>query len=103
MYQIALCADVVAEIERMEYLLTEYGKRNQEWQYQTERFENTQSLLDWIREERGKPDLLLMDIFMPGKTGIDAVRELRKEKYDVPVIFLTSSKEHALNAYEVDA
>ena len=36
-----------------------------------------------------KPGLILMDIAMPGKTGIDAVKEIRAVNASVPVIMLT--------------
>lgn len=103
MYQIALCDDMTSELERIEWLLSEYGKRKPMLNYQAKKFDNAQDLIDWIKKEKAVPDLLLMDIFISGKTGLDAVKELRKDGYDVPVIFLTTSTEHALNAYEVDA
>lgn len=48
-------------------------------------------------------DLLVLDIYMPDKTGIEAARELRKGGYECPIIFLTTSREHAVDAFEVDA
>mgnify|MGYP000004322194 CR=1 FL=1 len=35
------------------------------------------------------PDVILMDISMPGKTGTDAVKEIRKVNTDVHIIMLT--------------
>ncbi|MDZ7807781.1 MAG: response regulator transcription factor [Gracilimonas sp.] len=37
-----------------------------------------------------KPDLMLLDIMLPGKSGYDIMEELRKEKYTFPVIMLTA-------------
>ncbi len=51
-----------------------------------------QEALDWI-EKNGKPDLVLLDIMMPGMNGFEVCKKLR-HKYDVgslPVIFLTAS------------
>lgn len=48
-------------------------------------------------------DLIILDIIMPLLNGIDAARELRENDPDVPIIFLTSSKEFALDSYEVKA
>src|SRR5512142_1538333 len=42
-----------------------------------------------------QPDLVIMDVNMPGATGIDGVRALRSAGYDVPVIMLTISDEDA--------
>ena len=49
------------------------------------------------------PDCILMDIYMPGKLGTDASRELRSMGNNGRIIFLTSSREHALDAFGVDA
>ena len=39
---------------------------------------------------RTKPDVGLFDVRMPGGSGIDAMRELRKRKIDLKVILLTT-------------
>lgn len=49
---------------------------------------------------RGKYDLILMDIFMPGITGVETVKRIRKIDDTVPITFLTSSAEHALDGYK---
>lgn len=40
---------------------------------------------------RSKPDLILLDVSMPGMSGFDVIRELKgdEEVRDIPVIFLT--------------
>lgn len=37
-----------------------------------------------------KPDLIVMDLIMPGKDGIEAVGDLRREGDKTPVLMLTS-------------
>jgi len=46
------------------------------------------------------PDLVFLDIQMPGKTGFDMLAELDKAPY---VIFTTAYDEYALKAFEVNA
>ncbi|MCL2699818.1 MAG: LytTR family DNA-binding domain-containing protein, partial [Defluviitaleaceae bacterium] len=48
-------------------------------------------------------DLLLLDILMPGLSGIELAAEIRKQNNDVAIIFLTSSTDHALEAFGVSA
>ncbi len=103
MYQIALCDDIISELEKIETLLGKYEEKNPLLKYGIKQFESAQLLIDMIKEKKYLPDLLLMDIFMKEKTGLDAVKELRREGYNVPVIFLTTSTEYALEAYQVDA
>src|SRR3954462_5682667 len=46
------------------------------------------------------PDLVFLDIQMPGKTGFDMLQELDKAPH---VIFTTAYDEYALKAFEVNA
>ena len=48
-------------------------------------------------------DLVLLDIRLPGMSGMETARELRKTDTGVPLIFITSLAQYALQSYEVDA
>jgi DNA-binding LytR/AlgR family response regulator len=48
-------------------------------------------------------DIYLLDIYMPGMTGMSIATELRNRGVKSPIIFLTSSTDHALEAFGVDA
>lgn len=50
--------------------------------------------------ETQNPDLIFLDIQMPGKTGFDLLGELEKAPH---VIFTTAYDEYALKAFEVNA
>ncbi len=41
---------------------------------------------------RYRPDIVLMDVNVPGMSGIDAARSLRKKGFDGPIVALTASK-----------
>lgn len=47
-----------------------------------------------------KPDLVFLDIQMPGKTGIDMLQDLERYPH---VIFVTAYDEYAIKAFEVNA
>lgn len=104
MYLIALCDDDAEELDRIEDLLSAYQKKEgYPWEYRAERFSCAEELLARVRDTQYAPDFLLLDIYMKGMTGIEAAQELRKENCDSPIVFLTTSTEHALDAYGVDA
>ncbi len=46
-----------------------------------------------------KPDLILMDIAMPRCNGLEATRQIKRERPDVPIIILTVS-DHDQDLYE---
>jgi DNA-binding NarL/FixJ family response regulator len=50
--------------------------------------------------ENQKPDLLLMDIDMPGMTGIEAVAHVRSVNKDIPILMLTvfDDNQHVFDA-----
>ncbi len=103
MYQIAVCDDEEKELDRIEMYLAGYQDKRQTQKYRVRRFTSGEAMVDLIREELYMPDLILLDIFMSGITGMDAAKEMRGMGCGVPIIFLTTSRDHALCAYEVDA
>jgi two-component system alkaline phosphatase synthesis response regulator PhoP len=40
-----------------------------------------------------RPDLVLLDIMLPGMTGLDVCRDLRRNHFDAPIIMLTARSE----------
>lgn len=41
----------------------------------------------------GKPDLMILDIMLPGIDGIEVCKKLRMEKVDIPILMLTAKDE----------
>jgi DNA-binding response OmpR family regulator len=57
--------------------------------YHASTAESAETALAKVRLE--KPDLVLLDIGLPGMDGLDAMRQL-KQQFDLPVIFLTARR-----------
>ncbi|MGP1403975.1 MAG: LytR/AlgR family response regulator transcription factor, partial [Catonella sp.] len=54
--------------------------------------------------EQGKYDLILMDIYMDSElTGVEVIRLIREKDKNIPVAFVTTSKEHTLESYRLSA
>ena len=66
-------------------------------------FENALGVKDKVNEYQ--PDLILMDIDMPGMSGIAAVKELRLQSVNTPIIMLTvfDDNTHVLEAIRAGA
>lgn len=62
-------------------------------------FASSEELLEVFRP--GKFDLLLMDIYMDGMTGVEAVRKIREMDETIPIAFTTTSTEHTLESYRL--
>ena len=59
---------------------------------------------EFFQDFKQKPyDLVFLDIEMPEIDGITLAHQLRKISPDVPIIFLTSHLEYAIEGYEVRA
>lgn len=102
MYQIALCDDDPAELNKTKALLEAYQAAHLGCAVSVREFPSVVKLKAEI-EAQAAFDLLLLDIYMPEQSGIDAARDLRANGFDGEIIFLTTSREHGVDAYEVNA
>lgn len=103
MYLIALCDDDPVELKKEEQLLDSYYRKHPEFEFQVEQFQSSGKLLEKVKNGEYVPDILFLDIYMQGKLGTETAREMREMGQDCRIIFLTTSQEHALEAYRVDA
>jgi len=53
--------------------------------------------------ERHEPDLLFLDIQMPGLTGFEVAKQLQSVARPPGIVFVTAYDQHALEAFEVNA
>lgn len=101
MIQIAVCDDNIDELANMVQLIDLYRtSKNFSCEYAV--FANGFDLVSVL--EKGKRfDLYCLDIIMPGFTGIDVAKEIRRFDKTAPILFFTSSPEFALESYSVKA
>jgi two-component system response regulator AlgR len=62
---------------------------------------NAVQAMEWVRRE--SPDLLLLDIHMPGVDGVKLAQALGGLAVPPSVVFVTAHAEHAVQAFEVEA
>ena len=98
-----------AELDKTENILNDYEKKHPEINFMIKCFESADELLYMIKEKNYAPNLIFLDIFMPGQRGqpvslgMEAAKELRDMGNRANLVFLTTSREYALEAFDVDA
>ena len=99
MIKIAFCDDDMEVLHQMNELLDRYRvERNEDITYAA--FQSPFELLTEI--EKGiRPDILFLDVVMPGQNGMDVAKEIRQYDTNMKIIFLTSSPEFAVESYSV--
>ena len=91
----------VADDEPM--ILTALVKRLSQSQHKVRAFKSGDELLAAI--EQDVPDLILLDVKMPGRTGIETLQAIRKKTQDAVVVMLTAygTVEEAVEAMKLGA
>ena len=102
MIRIAICDDQPAQLRIVIALLEKYQVERPGIELLIQNYSSGAKLIKSIYTGSGY-DLLLLDILMPGLDGIELAKEIRKHNEDASIIFQTSSKDHALDAYSVSA
>ncbi len=98
MYRALVVEDEAEEAQRLSDLLRRYGQAH------GVEFKITwhSSAMDML-SDKGRYDLCLLDIEMPGINGMEAAQLLRTYDQDIPIIFVTNLAKYAVKGYEVGA
>lgn len=98
--RIAIVDDLAAERTLMkERLVRQLGLRGA--QAEILEFDSGEAFLAARQKQRFTAAFL--DIYMPGRSGMDVARELRKKDADCILVFTTTSTDHALEGFQVRA
>lgn len=93
--RIALCENEQQEAERLLKLLASC-----DIPAELSIFKSAEAFLEGYAA--GRFDLILMDIYLTGLSGTEAVRRIREKGEKIPVAFITASRDHALEAYRLN-
>lgn len=95
--RIAVCDDEAEEREQIARTLRERDPLQR-----VECFSDGASLLEAAR--RGRPfSMVFLDIYLPKENGVDIARALRKVSPGTGIVFATTSREHAVDAFSLNA
>ena len=92
--QIALCEDDKEELERLRRL-AQAGPVP----VKVITFGSGEAFLQDYQP--GRFDMVFMDIYLSGISGVETVRRLREQDPELPVAFVTFSQDHALDGYRL--
>lgn len=90
MVSIAICDDEAADGERLLSALAEALLRRGQ-KAKITLYPCGETLLNDLEDGAGAFDLVFLDIYMTGLTGLETARRLRGMGQKIPIVFLTSS------------
>ncbi len=95
--RIAVCDDDPRERQQFDEALREWDPTRN-----AEKFLNGSSLLE-AASRLPYFDIVFLDIYMPGENGIDIARALQGISPETGIVFVTTSVEHAVEAFSLQA
>ena len=97
MLHFIICDDDALQLQKMADMTSKWAE-DANIKIEISQFNSSQALLAEYRPERN--DILILDIMMPELDGLSLAKSLRKTKSDFHIIFISSSQDFALDAYE---
>jgi DNA-binding LytR/AlgR family response regulator len=101
--KIALCDDNPAELRQIRTIVQEFVRQKQSVCSMSVHEFSSGSDLFLFTKKHGAFDLVILDIIMPGLSGLELAVKLRAHNDDCRIIFLTSSSDFAVDSYKVKA
>lgn len=78
-----------------------FSKHYEEESFRIEAFISGEAFLTVFRKD--SYDLIFIDQYMDGLSGMDTARQIRVKDVFVSLVFITTSKDHAIDSYQVRA
>ena len=99
MTRIAICDDEKKILDEVSDYLRNYAEKKNETELEVFRFSSASSLLSAL--EDGKAfDIFILDVYIGNEMGTTLARNIRKFGIESPIVFATTSLEHAPQSYE---
>ena len=99
---IAICDDEKKELEII-YSLVSKNLTDINQQFKINYFDEGEDLIEHMDSFKELYDIIFLDIYMKFSNGIDIAKRIREFDKECKIIFITSSKEHAIDSYDVKA
>ncbi len=100
--KIVLCDDEPQELLKLCPMVETYLAKTRDMKAELFAFGSPEALMDDM-EKHGAADIALLDIMMPGFSGIELAERIRRENEGAAIIFITSSRDFAVEAFELKA
>lgn len=104
MLKLAICDDVKLDRDIISNLINGMCLNNNlDYNFAISIFKCGEDLENHYEDGKSSFDIIFLDIYMTGKTGIETARQIRKYDSLSKIIFTTTSTNHALEGYSVFA
>ncbi len=102
MLNVCICDDDPKDVAQIQALAEGFSGEHPEFSLKLQTFTSSFDLLEHLNEKGGF-DLYLLDILMPHLKGVELAERVRARNEAAEILFLTSSPEYALDAFDVAA
>lgn len=102
MINIVICDDIKEELD----LISSYVSKiinNINIEFKISTFNDGEEFIEHVSCSKEMYDIVFLDIYMKFSNGINTAKKIREFDKECKIIFITSSKEHAIESYEVRA
>lgn len=98
---IAVCDDLAEERAGLARMIRNYSQERG-LDIRLQLFRGGEELLEALHRQR-QFHILFLDIYMPGLSGVDVARNIRATHDGTAIIFATTSQEHGMDSFDVQA
>lgn len=98
MIRIALCDDEAKVLDEVSLYINKYAEKKNNQPLEVFRFDSAKTLIYALDENAF--DIFVLDVYIGNEMGTTLAKEIRKRGIESPIVFLTTSLEHAPESFE---